>query len=282
MLKFRSNEPVVYNKLQQYYQYAVNQGLEQLQNRFVKGKKKALFKRSFLHMEIHRINTILHPPLHPKGLGKLAAKIQAQVRQLQSISDEIRLIQAGKIDELLARRSFMELSARAQGPFFETEAYLHYLDSLELHLEISTNRGKDSSASPDIVYSTLKLQALPWINDFPDKQHQKLFQSLKLERLMPDRLSYSDFLQHFQDAKWEKIRWQETNTLLLYLFDRLVEARVLPVHFHTQMTQQLPFHFLDRFNKPLKTARLSVARSKSGLYPRGAERIDWIIQELSK
>ena len=75
------------------------------------------------------------------------------------------------------------------------------------------------------------------------------------------------------------IRWSETNTLLIYLFDLLLQHELIDQKTYFRQQACISEHFSDKEGRPLDNKRLNKSRHQMGT-PQRAEKVESLIEAV--
>jgi len=253
--------------LHAHYQAAVDAGLIQLKQSFLREYRNARFPSTTLHSYLNQLGYLLG---NAKPIGDILGLTAKQVKQFRS--EAHLLLPDYQLETLLQRRNPAKLRERKQGPFFETEAYLLFLEWLE--------KGEyDDPLDVELVdgHSQVNNTPIRWLGTNPVAELSLMFR--ELGDFIQDN-SFEAFYLHITEANQPLLIWNGSQVLLMYLFDKLRRARLFPPFSQKGLAETIAQHFLNRNGKSFKPKSLEASYSKLVSPPKEYRRIDSLVAQL--
>jgi len=150
-----------------------------------------------------------------------------------------------------------------------------------LKLEIAALR-LDKNKEIEPAKSESKIDLFLWLREdiYLETLHKELIDS----KFLLKTITYSEFQDHFsigrskKKAKIGKLQWMETESRIVYLFDKLRKNQFIP---DSRIFKKIEDHFLNKDGEPFKRKQLNATYHQIGIDVVYQE-IDEIINKLGK
>ena len=250
------------------YQQSVQIGLLCLKRGFMKEYQKASFPSVVVYTHVNQIGYLLGK--EEPGSTFIYGLSPKQILQFR---EEVSLLcPVYQVEAILQNRNPAQLRLRRQGPFYETEAYLRFMEWLQ--------KGQfDFPGAQNLLEKQNGIQNTPirWQGHNPVSDLMTLFRELG-DLVETD--SFEIFYAHFTEHDQKPLCWNGPQVLLMYLFDGLKEAGFLPSFTQRGLAETIAEHFLNRRRQAFKPRSLEASYSRLSGLPTGHEQIDGIMEKL--
>ncbi len=277
-----SEQSLVYGieeSLLRQYEEKVQSGFLSLKKSFLNSCRDTRYLSLLItvrQQHVHSLLFLARIPADVKGFPNMNLRPD-ELLQLQAEAT-IFLTQKEPALAIVRTRSLAELERRAEGPFFETEAWLNFLEWLEnadIPKALEDFDRERSRQEPKALVAPMK-----WRHPQPERSLRILYALLRRDNYLSDDCSWEHFYIHFRNPSAKSIPWAASNRLLVHWMLTLVAREYLPSSYATKYGTLLSQHFLNRKGRIITPASLFTGESKATRAPIGVEKLDALLSEL--
>lgn len=261
------------------YEEAVRSGFRSLKKAFLNSCRDTRYLSLLItvrQQHVHSLLFLARIPADVKGFPNMNLRPD-ELLQLQAEAT-IFLTQKEPALTIVRTRSLAEFERRAKGPFFETEAWLNFLEWLEnadIPKALEDFERERSRQEPKALVAPMR-----WRHPQPEGSLRKLYSLLRRDNYLSDDCSWEHFYIHFRNPSTKPIPWAASNRLLVHWMLTLVARQYLPSSYATKYGTLLSQHFLNRKGRIITPASLFTGESKATRAPIGVEKLETLLSEL--